>query len=120
AEDPIPYVVMEYVAGPSLVEKLAATGPLELKQILRIGQQVAAGLAAAHRQGLLHGALKPSNILLEGGLERVKITDFGMAGVADHLGVAAGTPMCLAPEQVMADEVDQRADLFGLGTVLYM
>jgi hypothetical protein len=113
-EQPIPFVVMEYVDGPSLQVKLAETGPLELKQILRIGHQIAAGLAAAHRQGLLHRAIKPGNILLAHGVERVKITDFGLASLA------VGSPTYMAPEQALADEVDERADLFSLGTLLYM
>ncbi len=113
-DEPIPYFVMEYLAGPSLQQRLAETGPLELKQILRIGHQIAAGLAAAHRQGLLHRSIKPSNILLAEGVERVKITDFGLASLA------IGAPTYMAPEQAMADEVDQRADLFSLGTVLYL
>src|SRR4029453_15528255 len=76
---PVPYLVMEYVAGISLEEKLQRQGPLELKEILRIGLQTAGGLAAAHRQGLVHRDVKPSNILLENGVGRVKITDFGLA-----------------------------------------
>ncbi len=124
-EQPIPYLVMEYVAGPSLQHKLAETGPLELKQILRIGHQIAAGLAAAHRQGVLHRAIKPGNILLAQGVERVTITDFGLSAALSDAGprqvsLAAAAPTYMAPEQALADEVDQRADLFSLGTVLYM
>src|SRR5439155_13557885 len=77
----LPYLVMQYVAGVSLHERLERTGPLELKEILRIGMQKAAGLAAAHAQGLIHRDIKPANILLENGVERVKITDFGLARV---------------------------------------
>jgi serine/threonine protein kinase len=113
-DEPVPYFVMEYVAGPSLQQKLAETGPLELKQILRIGHQIAAGLAAIHRHGLLHRAIRPNNILLGEGVDRVKITDFGLASIT------LGTPTYMAPEQAMSDEVDQRADLFSLGTVLYL
>jgi hypothetical protein len=123
-EQPIPYLVMEYVAGPSLQEKLAATGPLELKQVLRIGQQIAAGLAAAHRQGVLHRAIKPGNILLGYGVARVKITDFGLSAALNDAGprqggLASGAPTYMAPEQALGDEVDGRADLFSLGTLLY-
>ena len=60
-----PYLVMQFIAGQSLQEKLDRTGPLGLKEILRIGMQVASGLAAAHAQGLVHRDIKPSNILLE-------------------------------------------------------
>ena len=82
--------------------------------------QMASGLAAAHAQGLVHRDIKPANILLENGIERVKITDFGLARAADDAslsqsGVAAGTPHYMAPEQARCEPVDPRADLFGLG-----
>ena len=79
----LPYLVMQFVPGPSLQQKLDRDGPLGIKEILRIGMQVASGLAAAHAQGLIHRDIKPSNILLENGVERVKITDFGLARVID-------------------------------------
>jgi serine/threonine protein kinase len=118
------YIVMQYVAGPSLQERLDRTGPLELKEILRIGLQTAEGLAAAHKHGLIHRDIKPANILLENGVERVKITDFGLARAADDAsltqsGVIAGTPQYMAPEQARGEHVDHRADLFSLGSVLY-
>jgi eukaryotic-like serine/threonine-protein kinase len=120
----LPYLVMEYVSGMSLQERLDQAGPLEPKEILRIGIQVATGLAAAHVQGLIHRDIKPANILLENGVERVKITDFGLARAADdaslsHFGGVAGTPQYMAPEQAEGKPVDQRADLFSLGSVLY-
>ncbi|MFL5244561.1 MAG: serine/threonine-protein kinase [Gemmataceae bacterium] len=120
----LPYLAMEYVAGISLQERLDRSGPLELKEILRIGMQTAAGLAAAHAQGLIHRDVKPSNILLENGVERVRLTDFGLARAADDAslsqsGVVAGTPQYMAPEQAAGEPVDQRADLFSLGSVLY-
>jgi WD40 repeat protein len=117
------YLVMEYIAGVSLQERLDRTGPLRLREVLRIGMQAAAGLAAAHAQGLVHRDLKPANILLEEGRDRVKLTDFGLARAADDAGVsaneAAGTPAYLAPEQARGEAVDHRADLFSLGSVLY-
>src|SRR5262249_39465431 len=73
---PIPYIVMQFIEGRTLQEKLDRTGPLPLKEILRLGVQIADGLAAAHRHGLIHRDIKPANILLENGVERVKITDF--------------------------------------------
>jgi WD40 repeat protein/serine/threonine protein kinase len=120
----LPYLVMEYVAGVSLQERLDRTGPLGLTEVLRIGAQVAAGLAAAHTQGLIHRDVKPANILLENGVERVKLTDFGLARAADDAsltqsGVVAGTPQYMAPEQARGEAVDPRADLFSLGSVLY-
>jgi len=78
-EAQLPYLVMEYVVGQSLQEKLDKVGSLKVTEILRIGSQVAEGLAAAHKQGLIHRDIKPANILLENGVERVKITDFGLA-----------------------------------------
>jgi WD40 repeat protein len=120
----LPYLVMEYVSGISLQERLDRKGPLELKEILRLGIQIAAGLAAAHAQGLIHRDIKPANILLENGVERVKLTDFGLARAADDAsltqsGVVAGTPQYMAPEQARGEAVDARADLFSLGSVLY-
>jgi hypothetical protein len=121
---PVPYLVMQFVDGPTLQKKLDRTGELSLKEILRIGLQVAEGLAAAHRQGLVHRDVKPANILLENGVERVKITDFGLARAGDDAsltgsGVVAGTPMYMSPEQADGLPVDFRSDLFSLGSVLY-
>jgi serine/threonine protein kinase len=120
----LPYVVMEYINGPSLLRRLEQPGPLQLKEILRIAAQIATGLAAAHAQGLIHRDIKPGNILLENGVERVKITDFGLARAVDDAGLTAtgtvvGTPPYMAPEQARGEAVDHRADLFSLGSVLY-
>lgn len=119
-----PYLVMEFVAGQTLQQKIDSTGPLGVKEILRIGHQIAAGLAAAHATGLVHRDIKPANVLLENGVERVKITDFGLARAADDAsisqsGVVAGTPTYMAPEQARGEHVDHRADLFSLGSVMY-
>jgi serine/threonine protein kinase len=125
-EQPIPYLVMEYIAGRTLQERLDHTGPLEVPEVLRLGQQIARGLAAAHAKGLIHRDIKPANILIEAGVEeQVKITDFGLARAADDAsltqsGVIAGTPMYMAPEQAQGEVIDQRADLFSLGSVLYV
>lgn len=120
----LPYLVMEYVPGRSLQERLDRQGPLALPEVLRIGMQAAAGLAAAHAQGLVHRDVKPANILLENGVERARLTDFGLArAVSDaaltQSGVVAGTPQYMAPEQARAEAVDHRADLFSLGSTLY-
>ena len=124
-EEPIPYLVMEYIPGITLQQRLDQNGPLELLEILRIGQQVAAGMAAAHAANLIHRDIKPSNILLEDGIEpKAKISDFGLARAVDDAslttsGLIAGTPMYMAPEQARGDILDHRADLFSLGSVLY-
>jgi hypothetical protein len=121
---PVPYLVMQCVDGTTLQDKLDRTGPLDLTEILRIGLQTADGLAAAHRQGLVHRDIKPANILLENGVERVKITDFGLARTVDDAsltrsGIIAGTPAYMSPEQANGERVDHRSDLFSLGSVLY-
>jgi serine/threonine protein kinase len=124
-EQPLPYLVMEYIPGRTLQQRLDRSGPLDVPDVLRIGGQIARGLAAAHEQGLIHRDIKPSNILLEGPLEeKVKITDFGLARAADDAsgsqsGVIAGTPQYMAPEQARGETLDHRVDLFSLGSVLY-
>jgi len=120
----LPYLVMRYVPGRSLQERLARRGPLELAEVLRIGMQTAQGLAAAHAQGLVHRDVKPANILLEHNVERVLLTDFGLARTVDDAsltcsGVIAGTPQYMAPEQARGEAIDHRTDLFSLGSVLY-
>jgi serine/threonine protein kinase len=122
--DGLPYLVMQYISGESLQDRIDRVGPLELGQAVRIALQTARGLAAAHAQGLIHRDIKPANLLLENGLPRVKITDFGLARSADDTqltlpGVVSGTPEYMAPEQARGDPVDHRADLFSLGSVLY-
>ncbi|MBI1914428.1 MAG: protein kinase [Planctomycetes bacterium] len=120
----LPYLVMEYVPGVSLQQRLDRDGPLELEEILRIALQTASGLAAAHAQGVVHRDVKPANILLADGIERVKLTDFGLARAADDAtvtqsGYLPGTPAYMAPEQASGEGVDHRADLFSLGSVIY-
>jgi len=120
----LPFLVMEYVVGRSLAQRLEAEGALSLPDTLRIGGQIARGLAAAHAQGLVHRDIKPANILLENGVERVKITDFGLAHAVDdvrttHPGTVVGTPEYMSPEQARGERVDHRSDLFSLGCVLY-
>ena len=119
-----PYLVMELVDGRSLRE-LIHEAPLDPADVLRIGLQVAHGLAAAHAHGVIHRDVKPANIMLEAGSDRVKITDFGLALAAiDNSNMTSadqqvGTPAYMSPEQVEGRPVDPRSDLFSLGCVLY-
>jgi serine/threonine protein kinase len=120
----MPYLVMSYARGMSLQKRIDDQGPLGVAEILRIGMQAATGLAAAHSQGLVHRDVKPANILLADGVERVRLTDFGLARAVDDIsltsvGTLAGTPPFMSPEQARGQAVDTRSDLFSLGSVLY-
>jgi serine/threonine-protein kinase len=124
-EDGIDFLVSEYVPGITLSEKLAAQG-LALKEILRLGEHLAEGLAAAHEQGIVHRDVKPSNLRItpDG---RLKILDFGVAKLGfDTLATQtltetqsiAGTPLYMAPEQKLGESVDARTDVYSAGLVL--
>lgn len=120
----LPYLVMECIVGQTLHDKIKRVGALKVEEIVRISRQIAEGLAAAHERGLIHRDIKPTNILLENGVERVKITDFGLArttsdGGITQTGEILGTPQCMSPEQARGEIVDQRSDLFSLGCVMY-
>ena len=120
----LPYLVMPYCRGTTLEKRVRDAGPMTLREILRVGLQTARGLAAAHAQGLVHRDVKPANILLEDGVERVRITDFGLARAADDAsltvtGLLAGTPHYMSPEQALGKPLDARSDLFALGAVLF-
>ncbi len=124
AEGTLPYLVMPYVAGGNLQQRIDREGALPLVEILAIGLQIAEGLAAAHRQGLVHRDIKPANILLDEGGHRVMLSDFGLARTLDDAtitqsGMIAGTPHYMSPEQARGEFVDGRSDLYSLGAVLY-
>lgn len=124
SEARVPYLVMPYIGGGNLQQRIDRDGPLEVDELLRIGLQIAEGLAAAHRQGLVHRDIKPANILLEEGGHRVLISDFGLARALDDAsltqsGLIAGTPPYMSPEQARGDAADYRSDLFSLGSVIY-
>lgn len=122
--DGLLYLVMQYIPGESLAERIRREGSLGVREILRISMQMASGLAAAHAQGIVHRDIKPANILLEDGFERVRITDFGLAHIMDDAsltqsGLVAGTPSYMSPEHTQEGPIDYRADLFSLGSVMY-
>lgn len=115
------FLTMDHVPGQTLSELLAES-TLSIEQVLRIGHQVAEGLAAAHDQGIVHRDLKPGNILIdrEG---NARILDFGVARAMDEqsltvAGEVVGTPAYLSPEQVRAEQVDHRSDIFALGLII--
>ena len=123
-DGPLPAIVMPLIGGASLQEHVEQHGPLGSADVVRIGIQIADGLSAAHAQGLVHRDIKPANVLLENDLNRVQITDFGLARAAHDAnltrsGVITGTPHFMSPEQALGESVDQRSDLFSLGSVLY-
>ncbi|MCE9532036.1 MAG: protein kinase [Planctomycetes bacterium] len=129
----IPFLAMPLLRGESLGTMLKKPLRLDLPMILKVGRDVAQGLAAAHTKGLIHRDIKPDNIWIEA-IEsddatvkiRAKILDFGLArpqhegeALLTHEGAVLGTPAYMAPEQARGIAVDQRADLFSLGCVLY-
>lgn len=122
--DGLPYLVMPVVEGQSVDARVRNSGPLPVIEAVRIASQISEGLAAAHGQGLVHRDIKPANVLLENGVERVQITDFGLARAIDDAsmtrsGVIAGTPQYMSPEQAHGDSIDHRSDLFSLGSLIY-
>ncbi len=121
----LPFLVMEYVDGESLRQRLDEVGRLELKELIRISYQVASGLNAAHAQGIVHRDIKPGNILLETTTRRARLTDFGLARVTTddtltQTGMLVGTPGYIAPEVASGHEADHRVDLFSFGCLLYV
>jgi serine/threonine protein kinase len=118
--DGVPYFVMEYVDGRTL-EKVLDDGPLPLEKAALWATDLAAAIARAHRAKVIHGDIKPANILItkEG---QVKLGDFGIARFATQVsnsGVLMGTPAYLSPEQIQGNAQDTRSDLFSLGIILY-
>src|SRR5215472_8399745 len=117
-----PYIVMEFLTGRDLDAILKSETTLTLAQKLDVVIQLCEGLGYAHEQGIVHRDIKPGNVrLLEDGT--VKILDFGIAKFAQssitQSGTIMGTPSYMAPEQVMGQPIDGRADLFSAGVLLY-
>jgi len=136
-EDGVDYLVMEYIEGETLAERIRKSGAIPVEQVLRYGVQIAAALDAAHRQGIVHRDLKPGNVMLT--KSGAKLLDFGLAkesafrnvvqsGMTDMRteqkaltaeGTMVGTFQYMAPEQLEGADVDARTDIFALGTLLY-
>jgi urea transport system substrate-binding protein len=128
----LPFLAMELLEGESLDAWLQRRGRPNIAEAVRLGLQVARGLAAAHQRGLIHRDIKPGNIFLENAAatelpeeRRVKILDFGLARIGrdrspmTEPGVIMGTPGYMAPEQLEGKDIDARCDLFSLGALLY-
>lgn len=130
--DKIVFMVLEYIDGPTLYD-LVTENRFTIEQALSITRQIAEGLGAAHKLGVIHRDLKPQNIMLiagRGGDHQVKVLDFGMAKLLQRLndesiiqltreGVAVGTPRYIAPEQARGKEVGPYSDLYALGLLMY-
>jgi serine/threonine-protein kinase len=129
------YLVMELVRGEDLRRLMEREGRLEAPRALQIIVSVCSAIEAAHREGVLHRDLKPENILLTGGGAGVKVLDFGVAkllseeratmpdaadgSVVTMRGAILGTPAYMAPEQLRAEPLDTRSDVFSLGVIAY-
>lgn len=116
-----PYLVMELVQ-PDALDKMMKSGPVDAVTVLSIGKQIAQGLKAAAEHGLVHGDVKPENILINEARE-AKLADFGIAALAGAKAAANnevwGTPYYIAPETLRRQKVDLRADIYSLGATLY-
>jgi serine/threonine-protein kinase len=115
------YLSMEYVDGENLASLLRQVGHFPTDKAVQVAQQLCAGLAAAHEQGILHRDLKPANVMIDG-RGQVKITDFGLASLEveiDGSDARSGTPAYMAPEQWSGREVTVRSDVYSLGLVLF-
>lgn len=122
-EKDLPYLVMPFFLEGTLEQRLQRVPRMGMADVIRIGMQLARALEVTHAQGVLHRDIKPSNVLLEGGLDRVRLADFGLAQPVSQSpgsqGLIAGTPEYMSPEQARGEPVDARSDLFGLGALLF-
>jgi serine/threonine-protein kinase len=128
-EQGIPYLVMEYIDGRSLAQRLKAEGPLEAGEVRQILAQVAGALSAAHGKGVVHRDVKPSNVLCEEGTGRVLLTDFGIAVVRDNpeetaprltpIGQLLGDLAYMSPERLAGEEATGESDVYSLGVLAY-
>lgn len=117
------FVTMEYFSGTTLKDVIKQNGPYSLAQGAQIAFQICDGLEGAHRQGVIHRDLKSQNIIMNEAGE-LKIIDFGLASCSHQEGMTAtglilGTPEYMAPEQVAGKKVDERADIYSFGIILY-
>jgi hypothetical protein len=119
--DGVPFLSMEYVDGEDLASVVRRIGRLSPDKATEVARQICAGLAAAHERGVVHRDLKPANVMLDGA-GKIRITDFGLAGIAASIqgaDIRAGTPAYMAPEQLAGKEVTTKSDIYSLGLILY-
>ncbi|HEX9453726.1 MAG TPA: protein kinase, partial [Candidatus Binatia bacterium] len=123
------FIAMEYLHGEKLSDVIRRDGSLDVSRAIRLGLQIAEGLEAAHRTGVIHRDIKPDNIMVVGnrGAEEVKLMDFGIARMMDtgtmsnltRTGMIMGTPAYMAPEQAEGSTISEQTDIYALGIVLY-
>jgi len=120
--DGLAYIAMEYLSGATLRDVMNK-GPMPIDLVLETTLQMAEALAFAHEHGVIHRDIKPANVVVTGQRGRIKLTDFGIAHLANsshtHAGQMLGSPRYMSPEQAMGREIDGRSDIFSLGAVLY-
>lgn len=122
-EGSIPFITMEYVSGIDLKSYIRREKVLAETKVIGLGKQICAGLAEAHRLGVIHRDLKPQNIMIDNA-ENLKIMDFGIARSVEtkgmtQTGMILGSPEYMSPEQVEGEETDQRSDIYSVGIMLY-
>jgi eukaryotic-like serine/threonine-protein kinase len=120
--DDLAWIVMAYVRGETLADRIRRTGPLPADEVRRLAREVGWALAYAHQRGVVHRDIKPENLLIDVSTGRFVIADFGIALAVDHhtpTGTVAGTARYMAPEQALGEEIDGRADLYALGVTLF-
>ena len=122
----VPYLVMEYVLGETLTDRIRRCQRLPVDDVVQLALELSEGLDAAHRRGLVHRDIKPANVLIDEETGVAKISDFGLVKAMDDdsgltaTGTIAGTPEFMSPEQAVGStKLDARSDLFSSGTVLY-
>ncbi|MPZ20812.1 MAG: protein kinase [Luteitalea sp.] len=124
-----PFIVMQYVRGETLAEKIKRQAPMSMAQKLKLMVELCSGLGHAHEAGIVHRDIKPANLMVDQH-GRLKILDFGIARVAEstltmvgvpmtQINVQIGTPGYMSPEQIEGAEIDARSDLFAVGSVFY-
>ena len=124
-----PFIVMEYVRGETLAEKIKRRAPMSLAQQLKLMVELCSGLAHAHDAGIVHRDIKPANLMVDQ-YGRLKILDFGIARVSEgltrfggvqvtQLNMRIGTPGYMSPEQIEGGDIDRRSDIFAVGAVCY-